>query len=228
MMQWHRRIKTLWTKPDRRVRRAGFAAVALAALLVAPAARAAAPVLLPQRMVTVSYALDSHETGPVQVELRADPAARLIRLDQAGLGDYLLLDFAGDSVRLVSPQKGIVFAVAPAGLDAITHAGADSLHLRPGVERRLLGLACRVWHGSERGGQGEACITPEGVILAASAFGTPPGGSGPEKGQLSATAVSFAPIPRDVFAVPTGLQVVNLPPALFRAMVPGLAGLGAP
>ncbi|GAB0114111.1 hypothetical protein [Acidisoma sp. C75] len=219
-------------RPARRrpVLGAAFCAAFAGMLLPAAAEAAAAPSILPLRPVSVGYDLTSSQTGELALTMRADPADQLMRIDQAGNSDYLLLDFAHDTVRLVSPGKGMIFAVAPAGLAAITLA-PDHLRLQRAGERVLLGLPCRVWTGAGEGGKGEACITRDGVILQGDAGGTPPGtppGGAADHGRLVATSVSFAPIPTDLFAVPAGLQQVDLPPALFRAMVPGLAGLGAP
>jgi hypothetical protein len=235
-----RRPKAERLVPVRRARLAGWLLPPLCGVLLALAswhqARAQAyPPILPQREVSVSYAFDSSQTGPMRIAMWADPAERLMRIDLGQGGDYLLLDFQQDRVRLVAPHKGFIFAVAPAGLANLTLGPASHLDVQRAGERQVAGVDCRIWHASGRDGSGEACITHDGVILQGRAGGTLPAsaGSAAASGQsdsahLKAIAVSYAAIPRDVFAVPPGMQEVDLPPALFRAMVPGLSGLSAP
>ena len=209
---------------------------ALAVLASGHQARAQAyPPILPQREVSVSYAFDSSQTGPMRIAMWADPAEGLMRIDLGQGGDYLLLDFQQDRVRLVAPQKGFIFAVVPAGLANLTLGPASHLDLHRAGERQVAGVDCRIWHATGRDGSGEACITGDGVILQGRAGGTLPASSQgtatsgqTDSAHLKATAVSYAAIPHDVFVAPQGMQEVDLPPALFRAMVPGLSGLSAP
>jgi hypothetical protein len=47
-------------------------------------------------------------------------------------------------------------------------------------------------------------------------------------GRVVATSVTYGALPEALFKAPPGLQEVDLPPSLFRAMIPGLAGIQTP
>ena len=204
----------------------GVASVAFAMACPVVAWAQAFPTIEPQRPVAVTYDLSTTETGAMRVEAFADPAMQAARLQLGGGSDYVLLDRAHERVMLVSPDKGLFFVVSSAGM-LHRRLGPDSGLRFARVGRRMIaGESCTVWSVQGPSGNGEACVTLDGVILQGAGQGDRPDDHGQvPSGHLVATAVSYAPMPDAFFAPPSGLQEVDLPPSLFRAMIPGLAGI---
>jgi hypothetical protein len=206
----------------------GLAGLVAAAAPVAASAQAY-PMIEPQRPVAVTYDLSSTATGPMHIEAFADPAQQVARLQLGQGSDYVLLDRASERVMLVSPDKGLIFVVSSAGM-LHRRLGPDSglRFVRTG-HRMVAGEGCTVWSVVGPSGTGEACITHDGVVLEGAGQGDRPDDHGQTpSGHLLATAVSYAPLPPSLFIPPPGLQEVDLPPSLFRAMIPGIAGLPNP
>jgi hypothetical protein len=203
----------------------------LALALLAPALAYAQPypTIEPRRPVAVTYDLSSTATGPMRIQAFADPAQQVARLQLGQGADYVLLDRATEQVMLVSPDKGLVFVVSTAGM-LHRRLGPDSgLRFTRTGHRMIVGEGCTVWSVIGPSGRGDACITQDGVVLEGTGQGDRPDDHGQiPAGHLLATAVSYAPLPRSLFAPPHGLQEVDLPPSLFRAMIPGLAGIPNP
>jgi hypothetical protein len=224
---------TFATNPCRRaVRTALLSGVFCGALLAGvarPAMAADYPTVQPQRDVTVSYDLDSTATGPLHLRLMASPEMQVMRIEMGGNGDYVLLDRGQERVRLVSPSKGMVFAVSSDGFLHRDLGPGSGLRFEREGHRRIAGLGCTLWRVLGPGGAGDACVTVDGVVLEGQGRGSKPDDQGQvPAGHLVATAVSYAPLSPAFFEVPAGLQEVALPQTLFRAMIPGLAGLPAP
>jgi len=194
-----------------------------------PASAEGYPRIWPEREVAVTYDLQSTATGPMQLHVMASPMMQVMRIEFGGDGDYLLLDRGREKVRLVSPHKGLVFVVSS---DGFLHRdlGPDSgLRFRQDGHREIAGRPCTLWTVAGPDGAGEACVTRAGVVLEGAGHGDRPNDQGQvPSGHLIATRVSDAPLSPALFVAPTGLQEVDLPLALFRAMVPGLSGLPAP
>ncbi len=202
----------------------------LGAMGAAAAARAQDyPDIDPRRPATVSYDLSTTATGSLRVSAFADPALQVVRLQLGGGGDYLLLDRATERVMLVSPDKRLVFAVSSNGM-LHRRLGPDSgLRFQREGQRVVAGEDCTLWHVRGPGGSGEACVTDDGIVLEGAGHGDRPDDHGEiPGGRLIATHVSYGPLPPSLFAPPPGLQEIDLPPSLFRAMIPGLAGFGQP
>jgi hypothetical protein len=207
----------------------GLAGLGLAWAAPMPALAQAFPTIEPQRPVAVTYDVSTTTTGPMQVEAFVDPGLQVARLQLGGGTDYLLLDRSTERVMLVSPDKGLIFVVSSAGM-LHRHLGPDSgLRFARAGHRMIAGEGCTVWSVQGPAGSGEACVTHDGVILQGTGQGDRPDDHGQRpSGRLIATAVSYAPLPSSLFAPSPGLQEVDLPPSLFRAMIPGFAGIPAP
>ena len=207
---------------------ATLAVVALTAVPVTARAQAF-PTIEPQRPVAVTYDLQSTASGPMRIEAFADPAQQVARLQLGQGSDYVLLDRATERVMLVSPAKGLVFVVSSAGM-LHRRLGPDSgLRFTRDGHRMISGEDCTVWSVAGPQGSGDACITHDGVVLDAAGQGDRPDDHGQiPSGHLRAMAVSYAPLPPSLFVPPPGLQEVDLPPSLFRALIPGLAGIPSP
>jgi hypothetical protein len=206
-----------------------LAGVALAVGAPMVAYAQAYPTIEPQRPVAITYDLSSTATGPMRIEAFADPVQQVARLQLGQGSDYVLLDRAHERVMLVSPDKGLIFVVSSAGM-LHRRLGPDSglRFVRTG-HRMIAGEGCTVWSVFGPSGSGNACITQDGVVLEGAGQGDRPDDHGQiPSGHLLASAVSYAPLPPSLFAPPPGLQEVDLPPSLFRAMIPGLAGVPNP
>jgi hypothetical protein len=224
---------TLRTTPCRRaVRNTALSGALFGALLAGiavPAMAADYPSVQPKRDVTVSYDLDSTATGPMHLRLMVSPEMQVMRIEMGGNGDYILLDRGQERVRMVSPSKGMIFAVSSDGFLHRDLGSGSGLRFERQGHRRIAGHGCTVWKVLGPGGAGDACVTEDGVVLEGQGHGFRPDAQGQvPAGHLVATAVSDAPLPPAFFEVPSGLQEVDLPQTLFRAMIPGLSGLPAP
>jgi hypothetical protein len=165
----------------------------------------------------------------MRIEAFADPAQQVARLQLGQGSDYLLLDRATEQVMLVSPDKGLIFVVSSAGMLHHRLGPESGLRFVRAGHRMIAGEGCTVWSVVGPSGSGDACITHDGVVLEGAGQGDRPDDHGQiPSGHLLATAVSYAPLPPSLFAPPPGLQEVDLPPSLFRAMIPGLAGMPNP
>jgi hypothetical protein len=208
----------------------GGLAIALVAAVWPGAARAQDyPSIEPLRDVSVTYDLQSTATGAMTIKVLASPEAQVLRLQLASGSDYLLLDRATERVMLVSPDKGLVFAVPSNGM-LHRRLGPDSgLRFARAGHRTVAGLGCTLWMVRGPGGHGDACVTQDGVVLEGEGQGDKPDDHGEiPSGRVVATSVTYGALPEALFEAPPGLQEVDLPPSLFRAMIPGLAGIQTP
>ena len=224
---------TLLTKTSRGRRSASVctaAAVAVFGLAVCAMPRVARaqdfPSIQPQRSATVSYDLNSTQTGPMHIQAFVSPELQMMRLQEGQGGDYLLLDRGHERVMLVSPGKNLVFAVSSAGFLHRDLGPGSNLRFQPRGHRDVAGHGCTDWAVEGPGGHGEACITRDGIVLAGAGQGNQPDDHGQiPSGRLTAVSVSYAPVSPDVFAIPPGLQEVDLPPSVLASMIPGLSGI---
>lgn len=187
------------------------------------------PNIDPERSASVTYDLTTTVAGDMRIAAYADPAQQVLRLQLVDATDYLLLDRATERVMLVSPGKGLVFVVSSDGM-LHRRLGPDSgLRFQREGHRTIAGETCTLWSVRGPGGQGEACVTHDGIVLEGAGHGDKPDDHGQiPSGRLVATSVSYGPLPPALFAPPPGLQEVDLPPSLFRALIPGLAGITTP
>jgi hypothetical protein len=187
------------------------------------------PLLLPQRDAAVIYDLDSSGTGPMRIEAHVSARDQKLRLQEVGKPDFLLVDRGAEQVMVVAASKGLIFAVPTQGF---LHRHLDpgtNLRFSRGALRSVLGIACTVWRVQGPKGYGDGCVTPDGIILAASGQGDGPDSQGrTPSGHLTAESVSFALQPPDLFQPPDGLQQINLPPSLLQSMLPSLIGVAPP
>ncbi len=183
---------------------------ALAATLVA-AAPAARPVFPPSRDVAVRYEAHVEAKGaPPSFLVRYRAASEEARLD-GDAGSYVLVDLRAPSARLVVPALHLIFDLpARLGLAQALSLGGESEFRRGGSET-IAGLSCTVWQITSREANGSACITAQGVVLAAE--GRDRAG---RTGAIRAVAVSFAPEPEALFTPPAGMREVRLAAARRR------------
>ncbi len=180
-------------------------ATALAGLLVLAAAPGPRPVFPPTRDVAVRYQADVRANGaPPTFLLRYSAASQQARLD-SGAGSYVLVDLRAPQARLVVPAMRLIFDLpAGSGLEQALSLGGDSRFERAGQET-IAGLPCTLWRVNGREANGTACVTAQGVVLAAQ--GRDRQG---RAGSVRAIAVAFGPEPPSLFAVPPGMREVRL------------------
>jgi hypothetical protein len=193
------------------------ALIAACLALIATDAGAAVPDrprILPDRDVTVQYAVTSNEPGiPQNVTVRMTADGH-VRIETPGQG-YLLYASGASKARWVMPQGGLYIELpVGASLAGPFVPSADARFTRAG-EGTVAGLSCTQWRVSAPRGGGTACVTADGVILKGE------GGDGRgHTGSIVATQVAYAPQPAALFEPPPGAQRLSLPgrlPSLPRA-----------
>jgi hypothetical protein len=193
----------------------------LATLLVAalPAAAQDRPPLQPTRDVSVTYRFEGAAPGPggppVTGEMRLSWLAseQKMRMDPPGNQGWMVTDTRSGATFMVQDQARMVMqlprdaampnpALPPPGM-TFTRGGTET----------LLGQRCTIWTMKGNDGEGEACVTADGVMLRSR--GTAQG----QSGGMVATRVDFAPQDPARFQVPQGYQTMQMP---------GMPGGGAP
>lgn len=179
---------------------AALAATATIAPLLAFGAET--PVLRPRRDVDVLYNMVPNgrpETHSLHQRARWDVKAQRLRIDLPSPGTWMLVDFAGRRMAMVSdPARKVVrLAGGDARLpgevpgDDYTRQDTDS----------VAGLPCTDWSTRDRAGHPVVvCITADGVLLRVQA--------GP-KLLAQALRVTYGPQDPAAFAVPAGYAEVT-------------------
>ncbi|WP_286839721.1 hypothetical protein [Acidiphilium sp. 34-64-41] len=174
---------------------AGFAVVGLAVVGWGGLARAAVPRLLPDHDVMGVY--------------------RISQPGRQATGVTVLLDLASGSAHVVVPQMHAVVAVP--GLSGLINKVLDEngAHFTPLGQARIAGHACTRYLVLKRKGDGTACITQGGVVLAATGKDA--------RGSMSVTAlqVADAPQPPGDFVLPQGYSSISLPPQMLAQLLGG-------
>ncbi|MCX7685923.1 MAG: DUF4412 domain-containing protein [Acetobacteraceae bacterium] len=181
------------------------AALAAALALAAPAVAAAqtAPQVTPTRDVAVTYRVSG--AGPVQ-SMRWSwlVSEQLMRLDMPGGPGWMLINTREDTAFVVMEQQRMVMRVPR---EQAAMLGPNALRENTRFTRlgsaTVAGLACTTWRVESPQGEGEACITEDGVLLR----GRGRGG----QGDLEATEVRYGRPDPAMFRLPEGLRVVELP-----------------
>ncbi len=186
--------------------RALIAAVALLACAANPAGAAPdRPRILPDRDVTVQYAVTSSAPGaPANVTAHIASDGH-VRIDTPDRGSFLYAS-GSSKARWVMPQGGLYLEV-PVGIAlAGALAPGPDVHFTRIGRATVAGLSCTQWQVSVPRGSGTACVTDDGVILR----GEGEDGRG-HTGSILATQVAFAQQPADLFEPPPGAQRFSLP-----------------
>ena len=176
------------------------------------------PPLAPTRDVMVAYQVwasqmpagamgGSDGQAGQNIKMSYSVASGRLRIEQASLPGYLLVDRAAGRVSLVmEPMQS--FMDMP--FDDKAGAGLllnDTMSFARAGQDKVAGLACTVWAVTSGQTTARLCITEDGVILRGE-------GSDPRqgKGKLMATAVTFAAQPAAKFSPPPGFHRMELPP----------------
>ena len=170
--------------------------------LAAPALAETAPTYLPTRDVSVSYHVESQETGSQDIRARWSSSLGRARLD--GGPGYLLVDPSTRRTTMVMEQQHLMMDL-PGGAARSFLPDAAARFTR-GRTATVAGYRCTVWTVTSDQGGGTACLTDDGVILR---------GRGTDRqrhaGSIEATSVQYGAQPAGLFAVPEGMRKFTIP-----------------
>lgn len=188
-----------------------------ASLLLAVAAPAHAqdrPQIFPTRDVTVTY-----DTGS-QRDVTVAYSAALHRARLEGMSAqhaYAIVQHDKDQMVLVMPERQMVMRMPePPAMKNMISMQAFSNIKRAG-SATVAGVSCTVWSVHNEHGDGDICVTGDGVLLRAR--GKDNGGN---SSIMQATKVDYHALPASEFEVPAGYHTMNMP-----VMPPGTTPPGA-
>jgi len=193
--------------------------IILGVLLAANAAAQDAPLLLPTRDVAVSYKLIGRG-GPKNLIIRQRAQSRVMRIETIGQPGYVLVDRQTQRASLVMDAQGVLADMAANRVPQEGQLPDDKASFKKRGVASFAGLQCTNWDYVTARGNGQVCITDDGVMLRIEALS----GNG-----LEATTVAFAPQQAAWFAPPGGMSrtgSVNAPPS--AAAAPPHAAASAP
>ena len=177
---------------------------ALFSLAALPAVAQDRPPICPTRDVSITYRF----TGPQAQQaptmtMSWMAASQTMRMDMGAMG-YMVADYRNQRGFMVMPQARMIMDVP------IEQAMQQYGPTETGTYRRtgtasVAGHQCTIWSFEDRGSNGTACITAEGVMLRAQ--GTNQGHSG----SMEATQVAFGTQDPSRFQRPQGYQSVQVP-----------------
>jgi hypothetical protein len=202
---------------------------ATAALAPGALAQDRPPNLQPTRDVSVQYRLlpgtnsPAPQGAPHTMTLTYSAELQAMRMDM-GQGGYAILNRKANTMTMVMPAQHM-YITMPSPVDAkMFEPGPDTVFTKQGTDT-VAGISCTVWKVQSKEGDGQGCITTDGVMLRAegSAKGDAPGGG--QGGGMEAVSVDYATQPASLFAPPADYK--KLDPAQLRGG-PGGAPGGAP
>lgn len=184
----------------------------LTTLSALPVAAQAAPVFLPTRDVAVTYELTAPGRATENYQLSYDAGGQIARID-APAGYYVLGNLPAGQAELVIP--GLHAVVQAPDFSALTAEiyNADGASFTPLGPGHYAGLDCEKFLVLAQNGSGTVCLTPGGVVLHFA------GHDAQGSAEVTALAVTYAPLPADLFAAPEGFTPLNLPPGALAALL---------
>ena len=164
------------------------------------------------------YDLSSKEEGPKEATFEVD-GARKLRFEMAhmneakaakGLKLIGVFDDPNDRMLLYvdgpdAPKAALTLPQKEGFMDAFLKWGsaADKQPKKVGTDK-IAGLSCDVWQTDDDGGEHQACLTSDGILLRA--------GDAGEEPTIVAREVKKGAIPDSRFAIPEGYEVVDMGP----------------
>ncbi len=193
--------------------------VGVAVMMVAGgAAQAATPRLLPDHDVMGVYQITQPGRPSQTWRVRYQAASEMLHavsVSGQASGVTVLLDLASGSAHVVVPQMHAVVAVP--GLSGLIHKVLDQNGARFTrlSEATIAGQSCTRYLVLKPKGDGSACITRGGVVLAATGKNA--------QGSLAVTALQIvdAPQPPGDFTLPDGYSSISLPPQMLAQLLGG-------
>jgi Domain of unknown function (DUF4412) len=181
--------------------------------VAAPAYAEDGPQIFPTRDVTVTYETASKK----DITVAYSAALHRARLDgMSAQHTYAIVQHDKDQMVLVMPERQMVMRMPepPAMKSAISMQGFSSAK-RVG-SATVAGVSCTVWAVHNEDGDGDICVTSDGVLLRAR--GKDKSGN---SSLMQATKVDYHALPASEFEVPAGYHAMNIPGMPPGAMPPG-------
>ena len=181
----------------------------LSALLVFAATPALAqdrPPQFPTRDVAVTYRITAAQLppgAPQTLNMAWIAATQAVRVDIPGTG-YVIADKRSNRAFMVMEAQRMVVDLPMEQAMQQFNPSPTATFRREGTDT-VAGVACNVWTFEDRGNQGRACITNDGVTLRAQ------GTSGGQSGGMEATQVTYGAQNAARFQRPQGYQTMQVP-----------------
>jgi hypothetical protein len=179
-------------------------AAALIAALPAMAQAQDRPQIFPTRDVAVTYRV-AGQGQAADMTILWSAAARMMRMNLPGGAGFMVADHQNQRGFMVMEAMRAIMDVPMAQAAGFQRDFENARFTRGGTEK-IAGHDCTVWRYQSASGQGEACVTTEGVMLRGQ--GTAQGAGG---GRMEATRVVFAPQDAGLFRRPQGYQTMQMP-----------------
>lgn len=184
-----------------------FLLAAFGAAVPAGARAADRPPAMPSRDASVVYRVEP-AGGPAQsVHVAFGRGGEMLRVDgPGGQGDTVLDRRTGELTVVMNAQRAFMVVPSRGPVHDPFLLGDDMTYARTGTHQTIAGETCDDWRVGTPKGPGTACVTPDGLLLAA---------SGPDSagvsGRITAESVSRAPVPPSAFQPPAGFTRVAHP-----------------
>jgi hypothetical protein len=172
-------------------------------VVAAPAYAEDRPQIFPTRDVTVTY-----ETGAKRdVTVAYSAALHRARLEgMSAQHAYAIVQHDKDQMVLVMPERQMVMRMPePPAMKNVISMQAFSNIKRAG-SATVAGVSCTVWSVHSEDGDGDICVTSDGVLLRAR--GKDKSGN---SSVMQATKVDYHALPSSEFEVPAGYHEMNMP-----------------
>jgi hypothetical protein len=180
-----------------------FATACLLLAVSTPALADDRPPNFPTRDVTVTYRTDSQR----DVTMSFSAATHRMRIvGMGGQAGYAIIERDEGQMMLVIPARQMVMRMPePPAMRNAMSLQAFSQVARAGTAT-VAGVACTVWtvHGDR--GEGEICVTADGVMLRARGEGT-----NGHAAMMEATNVDYGALPASEFEPPSDYQTMTMP-----------------
>ena len=188
-------------------------AAALIATLPLAAQAQDRPQIYPTRDVAVTYRVSGGQTQGAEMTMLWSAAQRLMRMNMPeGMG-YMVADQRNQRAFMVMEPTRMIMDV-PAQQAAGPQRELENARFTRGGTEKIAGYDCTVWRYPSASGQGEACITSDGVMLRGAGAAR-----GAGNGRMEATRVVYAAQDASLFRRPQGYQTMQMP----QGMPQGLA-----
>lgn len=187
----------------------------LASLLISPAQATDHPVFLPQHDLAATYLLAAPGRPDATYDLQYDAAGERARITDPLRGLTFLVDLpSGRAELVVQALHAIVEAPDISGLAGQIRDAGGARFLPVGAGR-YAGLACDKYEVLAAQGSGNACLTPDGVILHFA------GRDAHGAASVTAVSVRYEHQPDGYFEVPDGYSRLVLPPGAIAQLLGG-------
>lgn len=174
----------------------------------------AMPNIQPTRDVAVTYRVQEGAQAPQTVQAAWLVGQRRLRVVTAAAPGWVLVDIPANRAVMVMEAQRVVLEL-PGGqvVQMLNQVPPEAKLTRIGADS-VAGQACDQWRVQSPRGEGQVCLTRDGVVLRA---------TGQRRGQnavMEATSVSYDPQDPARFSVPAGFQSLKMPQNLPQGLLP--------